>query len=114
MTAWFVSPKPRADAVVRLYCLPYAGGGATVFHRWSAEVGPDIEVWALRLPGRETRIAESPRFRAADVARQLMEHLDDRPYAIYGQSMGARIGFEVIRMLRAAGSPLPVRFYAGA
>jgi surfactin synthase thioesterase subunit len=38
----------------------------------------------------------------------------DLPYAIYGHSMGARIGFEVLRMLPGLGVAAPLRFYVGA
>jgi surfactin synthase thioesterase subunit len=38
----------------------------------------------------------------------------DLPYAVYGHSLGARLGFEVLRSLRALGVPPPVRFYPAA
>jgi surfactin synthase thioesterase subunit len=34
-----------------------------------------------------------------------------RPYVLFGHSMGARLGFEVIRELRRTGRQLPVRLY---
>ena len=42
-----------------------------------------------------------------------MSHFLDRPYAIYGHSVGALIGFEVIRALRVMRAPLPIHLMVG-
>ncbi|MEO3778313.1 thioesterase domain-containing protein [Micromonospora sp. B11E3] len=109
---WFVSAGKRPEAPVRLFCLPYAGGGASVFRRWQQELGDEVEVLPVQLPGRENRIGEDPNFTVADVAAAIAERAD-RPYAIYGHSMGGRVGFEVVRELRRLGQQLPLRLYVG-
>ncbi|MFE9657766.1 thioesterase domain-containing protein [Micromonospora sp. NPDC006431] len=109
---WFVSAGSRPQAPVRLFCLPYAGAGASAFRRWQEGIGPDVEVLPVQLPGRENRISEDPRFDVADVAAAIASRAD-RPYAIYGHSMGGRVGFEVVRELRRSGGPLPLRLYVG-
>ncbi|MEU8262192.1 thioesterase domain-containing protein [Micromonospora sp. NPDC048999] len=109
---WFVSAGSRPQAPVRLFCLPYAGGGASVFRRWQQGIGPDVEVLPVQLPGRENRIGEDARFDVADVAAAIASRAD-RPYAIYGHSMGGRVGFEVVRELLRTGAPLPLRLYVG-
>ncbi|MEU4717886.1 thioesterase domain-containing protein, partial [Micromonospora purpureochromogenes] len=109
---WFVSPGSRPQAPVQLFCLPYAGAGASAFRRWPEGIGPDVEVLAVQLPGRENRISEDPRFTVPDVAAAIAGRAD-RPYAIYGHSMGGRVGFEVVRELRRTGRPLPLRLYVG-
>ncbi|MFI2713602.1 thioesterase domain-containing protein [Micromonospora sp. NPDC018662] len=109
---WFVSTGSRPEAPVRLFCLPYAGAGASAFRNWPAAFGPDVEVLPVQLPGRENRITEDPRFTVADVADAIASRAD-RPYAIYGHSMGGRLGFDVVRELRRTGRPLPLRLYVG-
>ncbi|TWH65091.1 thioesterase domain-containing protein [Micromonospora olivasterospora] len=109
---WFVSAGKCPEAPARLFCLPYAGGGASVFRRWQRELGADVEVLPVQLPGRENRIGEDPNFTVADVAAAIAERAD-RPYAIYGHSMGGRVGFEVVRELRRLGQQLPLRLYVG-
>ncbi|MER7475272.1 thioesterase domain-containing protein, partial [Micromonospora sp. NPDC000018] len=109
---WFVSAGRRDPAPVQLFCLPYAGGGASVFRRWQDGLGTDVEVLPVQLPGRENRISEDPEFRVADVASAIADRVRG-PYAIYGHSMGGRVGFEVVRELRRAGRPLPLRLYVG-
>ncbi|MEU6075097.1 alpha/beta fold hydrolase [Micromonospora sp. NPDC047074] len=109
---WFLSAGGWHPAPVQLFCLPYAGGGASVFRRWQDELGPDVEVLPVQLPGRENRISENPVFQVGDVADAVHERIRG-PYAIYGHSMGGRVGFEVVRELRRAGRPLPLRLYVG-
>ncbi|MPZ79308.1 MAG: alpha/beta fold hydrolase [Actinophytocola sp.] len=110
---WFVCPRPRPDAAAQLFCLPYAGAGASAFHRWLTTIGPDLEVAAVQLPGRENRIIEDPDFDIADLAEAIAERAD-RPYALYGHSLGGRYAFEVVRHLHHAGGTLPVTLYVGA
>ncbi|MEU8053379.1 MULTISPECIES: thioesterase domain-containing protein [Micromonospora] len=109
---WFVSAGSRPQAPVRLFCLPYAGAGASAFREWQRAFGADVEVLPVQLPGRENRISEDPNFTVADVAAAIAGRAD-RPYAIYGHSMGGRVGFEVVRELRRTGGPLPLRLYVG-
>jgi surfactin synthase thioesterase subunit len=107
---WLSFPDPRPGADIRLICLPYAGGAASVFRAWPKAFGPRVEVVAVQLPGREQRIRERPVVDPEQVAAAV-DRAADRPYAIFGHSMGGRLGFDAIRLLRAAGRPLPVRFY---
>ncbi|MET7751667.1 thioesterase domain-containing protein [Micromonospora sp. NPDC005367] len=109
---WFVSAGGRGVAPVQLFCLPYAGAGASAFRRWQAGLGAGVEVLPVQLPGRENRITEDPRFQVVDVARAIAERVTG-PYAVYGHSMGGRLGFEVVRELSREGRPLPIRLYVG-
>ncbi|PZF95302.1 thioesterase domain-containing protein [Micromonospora deserti] len=109
---WFVSAGRRDPASVQLFCLPYAGAGASAFRHWQDGIGAGVEVLPVQLPGRENRISEDPEFQVADVAHAIADRAAGR-YAIYGHSMGGRVGFEVVRELRRAGRPLPLRLYVG-
>jgi surfactin synthase thioesterase subunit len=113
MINWFACPAPRPHAAVRLFCLPYAGAGTAIFHAWPAGTDPRIEVNAVRLPGRESRVMERPDFTVTEVAAQISERAGEVPFALYGHSMGGLLGFEVVRTLRDAGARLPVRLYVG-
>ena len=108
----WVSPRDlRADARMRLFCLPHAGSGAAGFHRWKAELRRfEIDVCPLMLPGRETRLAEPPGRDAGALIFSLMAaggELLDRPYAIYGHSMGALLALAWACAIERAGLPMP-------
>jgi medium-chain acyl-[acyl-carrier-protein] hydrolase len=113
---WFrVSPDPRAG--LRLLCIPYAGGGSSVFHSWQRLAAERLQVCPVHLPGRETRHGEPAVSRLADAVNPLADACAgflDRPYALFGHSMGALIAFELARTLRRRGVPAPVRFFASA
>jgi medium-chain acyl-[acyl-carrier-protein] hydrolase len=75
-------------------------------------------VCAVRLPGREARLAEPPFTRSADLVSELAKGLApllDLPYALLGHSMGAVAAFELARHLRRTRDSLPTRlFVSGA
>src|ERR1051326_7060692 len=53
-----ISAPPRPQA--RLICLPYAGGGTVAYRAWPWLLPAWLEIWAVLLPGRETRINDPP------------------------------------------------------
>lgn len=110
---WFGSPHPGPEAEVLLFCLPYAGGGALAYRRWPVLLAPGVGVEPVLLPGRERRIGEPAAVDPAALA-DAVQRRADRPFAIYGHSMGARLGFELTVELRARGAALPLRLAVGA
>ena len=71
-------------------------------------------VCPVRLPGRETRIQETPFESMAELVDALESvitpHLD-HPFAFFGHSMGGGIAFELARSLRRHGKTLPRALY---
>ncbi|MDG4834251.1 amino acid adenylation domain-containing protein [Solwaraspora sp. WMMD1047] len=100
---WLLGYRPVADARIRLLCLPYAGGGGSVFADWAEGLPPDVELCAVQLPGRQNRLAEPPLreldalVEAVDVA---LRPLADLPWALFGHSFGGIVAFELARRLR--------------
>jgi medium-chain acyl-[acyl-carrier-protein] hydrolase len=108
--SWLTCPQPRPDAALRLICLPHAGSGAAMFHPFASLLPSSIEMMAVQLPGRETRLAEAPFRRLEPLIDGLLEGIRDaltRPFAFFGHSMGALIAFELTRALRRHGLPMP-------
>jgi medium-chain acyl-[acyl-carrier-protein] hydrolase len=115
-SAWLVRPAPRPAAAVRLFCIPYAGSGAAAYRGW-AENAAALDVCYIQLPGRENRLREEPFTSMPALIEALageLEAWDDRPYALYGHSLGGIIAFEVARAMRARGRRQPLHLFASA
>jgi medium-chain acyl-[acyl-carrier-protein] hydrolase len=99
----FLSQAKRAQVRIRLFCFPYAGGGASMYNAWSEEMPPEIEVCAVQLPGRENRFAERPFSNLPALTNVLLSEIKpylDMPFAFFGHSMGALISFELAHALQ--------------
>jgi len=71
----------------------------------------------VRLPGRESRLAEAPFERMAPLVAALADAIQPyltQPFAFFGHSMGAAVAFELARLLRQRGLPLPRVLVASA
>jgi len=99
---------------VRLFCFPYAGGGDSIFRSWQENLSEMIEVCPVQLPGRGSRIKEPACTEMNQLVRSagdaLARHLD-KPFAFFGHSMGALIGFELARHLRSEYGTEPVHLF---
>lgn len=102
--------RRRSAAKSRLYVFPHAGAGPAAV----APLGdllPDVEVFALNLPGRQARRYEPPRTDLPGLARDLAAVLRDlgaEPYALLGICGGALLAHVV------AGRCSPTRLFVGS
>ena len=108
--AWF----PVADAVDgrRVFWFPHAGGGTSLAAKFT-----DLKVCPVRLPGRESRLAEAPYEKMSaliDALSQAIQPYIQQPFAFFGHSMGAAVSFELYRALRRNNMPLPYLLIASA
>ena len=108
-----ISPCKRHGRI-RLFCLPFAGGGSAFYHPWKEHLPADIELAKIQLPGRETRLREKAFTRMEMLVATLTEKLTpwlDRPFAFFGHSMGALITFELVRMIRTYNHAQPQHIF---
>lgn len=100
---------------LQLFCLPYSGASAMFYSRWRRRVPSWLEIHPVELPGRGTRFGEELPSDlvslAADLAKDIRRQLK-QPYAIFGHSLGALLGFEVAHALSALGCPQPLSLCA--
>src|SRR5258706_7588744 len=111
---WLLRFNENRDNRARLFVFAPAGGSASTFRRWTQYLPPQIEVCAVQLPGRETRLRETPLQQLTTLLDSLIPALVpvlDQPFAIFGHSLGALIAFEFTRHLIAENAPLPVALF---
>lgn len=116
-TDWLLYHEPRRSVRMRLFCFHHAGGGASMYRSWPQDLPDDIGVAAVQLPGREFRLKEPCITELPRIVTRLTELLGpllDRPYALFGHSMGASIAFELAHELRRCGQPTPVHLGVSA
>jgi medium-chain acyl-[acyl-carrier-protein] hydrolase len=113
-TTWFNCQTTGTLPAVRLFCFPYAGGGAGIYRGWGDILPRHVEVCAAQLPGRGTRVREPAATDLGALVRALADALEnklDRPFAFFGHSLGALICFELARHLRERGGPQPIYLF---
>lgn len=115
---WFTTYNLPLQGNTRLFVLPYSGAGASVYFQWTKQLQTSpLDVIGVQLPGRENRLRETP---VADLPSLLAELLPaiepwlNKPFVLFGHSMGALIAFELCRALRAANLPLPKHLFVSA
>jgi medium-chain acyl-[acyl-carrier-protein] hydrolase len=111
---WIVRFKPRPAAALRMFCFSYAGGSAHAFGQWAQSIPSQVEVVGIQLPGRGARMFE-PAFTSLptlvhDVSVAMLPYLN-KPFVLFGHSMGTLISFELARYLRARGIPKPLHLF---
>ncbi|HEV7670276.1 MAG TPA: thioesterase domain-containing protein [Thermoanaerobaculia bacterium] len=114
---WLAYREPSPRARFRLFCFPYAGGGASAYRGWAGALPADVEVCPVQLPGREGRLRDRPFDRLEPMIQALADVLVpyfDLPFAFFGHSMGGLISFELARELRRRGGPEPLHLFVSA
>ena len=103
---WFGAAPASARCI--LLCLPCAGGSASMYANWATALPADISLAAVRLPGREARLREPAFERMEDFVAAFLPTLAriaQRPYALFGHSMGALMAYALMRALPAEATP---------
>ncbi|MBG0851769.1 thioesterase [Streptomyces spinoverrucosus] len=106
---WLHPPDPEPDAAVRLFLFHHSGGSVTAYRDWTGLLPSDVGAHAVQLPGRQERRGEKPFTRLTPlvdaVADVLAAQWDERPYALFGHSMGALLAYRTAVALRSRGRP---------
>lgn len=104
---------------IKLFCLPFAGGSATVYQRWARHLDSSIELCPVELAGRGKRFSELfyDDFDAAvqDLYQTIVRQLNrGEPFAFFGHSMGSLLTYALVHKLKSNGYQEPMHiFFSG-
>lgn len=113
---WFLVPRKSDAPRLRLFCIPFLGGKASMFSEWVRHLPAAIELQALQLPGRPPRHHERTYAQFWTLVDALCDALLPRldvPYALYGHCSGALLAFGVAQALREKAAP-PMHLFLAA
>ncbi|MBS9782304.1 MAG: SDR family NAD(P)-dependent oxidoreductase [Arcobacter sp.] len=114
---WISCYEARENAKIRLICIPHGGGGPHTYKEWAEKLPDFIEVYALCFPGRGSRRDEDAicnMFELSDEISNVIAQISDKPYAIFGHSVGALVAYEVAKEIEKQGIMPPLRLILSA
>ena len=104
---------------MKLFCIPYAGGSASVYSGWNPILRENIQLVPVELSGKGVRAAE-PLYEnwedaLEDVYSSITEKIEPgEEYALFGHSMGSWIAYEILKILCRKKMPQPLHvFFSG-
>ncbi|KAA1244162.1 thioesterase II family protein [Aquimarina sp. RZ0] len=99
----------------KIIAIPFAGGNKFSFRNLEKYIPDDFEWVTLELPGRGDRFNKpfltTMKNVIDDLFDQLLPHIEDGVYMIYGHSLGTLLGYELTKKLVTEGMPLPCCLY---
>ncbi|WP_374964208.1 thioesterase II family protein [Lysinibacillus sp. RS5] len=121
MQSWiFSSPieKRKNSGKVRIFCFPWAGGGASFYKEYFSNIHHEIEICPVQLPGRENRYGENFYENMESLCEDFLEEmgaiLEEKPYIFWGHSMGGIISYYLVQMIAKRGGNLPIHLFLSA
>ena len=110
-TANWIIRSAKPSARMRLFCFPYAGGGAGVYRPWRDAVPDAVEVCAIAPPGREGSFGIPAITDMATLVSGVVHAMDgllDLPFALFGHSLGSLVAYETALALAHQGRGEPL------
>lgn len=114
---WFpFSTYPLSDrSHKKIFCFHHAGGSASVYRKWTFKK-QTLNFVCVELPGKGTRRQETFITDFSKMVEQICQNIlsvtGDRPFILFGHSMGAAIAFYVASYLQKNFGTIPERLIA--
>ncbi|MBE5929346.1 MAG: thioesterase [Lachnospiraceae bacterium] len=102
--------------VSQMFCLPYAGGSASIYNDWVKKLKSSIDVCPIEYAGHGGRFCEEFYFDIEEAAQDVSKMIRKRckeDYVIYGHSMGCLVALETAFVLEKEKAVLPKAIIVG-
>lgn len=112
---YYIRKKP--SATFRLICFSYAGGSAGVYQPYHNLLHPCLEIVAIQLPGRASRLQEKLLKDWSEMRTFIQKELaslSNIPYILFGHSFGTQLVSEFAKHQSEQGNPPLHMFCSGA
>lgn len=112
---WFMEIRYNELAKFNMLCFPWGGGNASSFLIWKMLPYNLVNIWALKMPGRESRIDDKLIYCSSELIKLIINALplsSEIPLIFYGHSLGAGLAYQTIIELNHRQLLLPKLFIA--
>ncbi|ELY4477108.1 thioesterase [Salmonella enterica] len=109
-SAWLRHAPVLSTARIKLFCLPHAGGNASLYQPWLPLLPSTVTLCQVCLPARLERFGQPMPDSFPALIRVLADEIQpviDGPWAIFGHSMGGAVAHELVLELSRRGVPEP-------
>ncbi|WP_154888212.1 thioesterase II family protein [Paenibacillus polysaccharolyticus] len=94
-----------------LFCIPYAGGNASIYYKWRKSLEGVVHIIPLEMRGHGRRLNEALYDNFDDGVEDLLQQIQDAnietSYSIFGHSLGGMLAYEVSRRLEGKKENIP-------
>jgi surfactin synthase thioesterase subunit len=114
-SAWLMR-QPSNTVAGRVFCIPHAGCGSSVFRNWPREQAW-VEFLPVELPGRLTRFGDPMPDTIQGLAAEMIDGIApylDVPFAFFGHCWSALVAYEAAVLLERPGSPRPAGLFVSS
>jgi surfactin synthase thioesterase subunit/acyl carrier protein len=101
---WFIKIKRSKSVEHQILMFHDAGGSSQLFNDWDVNLSDNYELIIVELPGHGNRLNEKPinDFELLmDIIIPKINKIINKPYSIYGHSMGGLLGFETASIMQS-------------
>lgn len=99
---------------MNLFCFPFAGGGRHSYRGLVEKAPVHVTALPVELPGRGTRVMEPLLTRLDAMVEDIWQQVSgslDKPYALYGHSMGTLLVYLFAHKVKQLGYPQPAHLF---
>ncbi|MCP5006329.1 MAG: thioesterase [Planctomycetes bacterium] len=99
---------------ITLFCLPFSGGNTYSYREFEEHKAEFVQTVAIDLPGHGKRFGQPLLTNIYDMADDVFQQIQNRlnkPYAIYGHSLGAILGYLVSHKIANSTFPMPLHLF---